>query len=294
MPAKRTRRFDPAAPGPDRAPRRAPERPGAAPTSFPAPPRLQVFSPLPAPLEPPPDFLQAAADLGVAFDPGDLERLGLYLALLLETNKSFNLTAITDPHEAWTRHILDALTLIPLLSDIQSAAASDPATSPPSIIDIGSGGGLPGIPLAIVLPHLRFTLLEATGKKADFLRAAASALALPNVTVIQARAETLGQDHRAHREHYDVATVRAVGHLAIVAELAAPLVRPGGLILCVKGAKADQEVEEAAKAIGLVGARHAATVSTPTGRIVVLEKATRTPRTYPRLDGEPKRKPLGM
>jgi 16S rRNA (guanine527-N7)-methyltransferase len=253
---------------------------------------------LPAPLVPPPHFTDAARSLGIEFDPGDVERLGAFLSLLLETNASFNLTAITDPHEAWTRHILDALTLLPLLSEV-----TPQGERPLRVIDIGSGGGVPAIPLAIVLPQMRITLLEPTGKKAAFLRHAAALLDLGGVTVIQGRAENLGQDIRGaekgdglgpHREGYDAVTARALGHLAVLAELALPLARPGGLVLAIKGARADQEIQEATKAIGLLGGRHAATVETPTGRVVVLEKASRTPRTYPRRDGEPKRAPLGM
>jgi 16S rRNA (guanine527-N7)-methyltransferase len=242
------------------------------------------------PLDPTPEFLAAAESLGIQFDPGDTRRLGLYLALLLHANNTCNLTAITDPSEAWMKHILDSLTLLPMLADL--APASEGAQ--PRIIDIGSGGGVPGLPLAIVLPAHQFTLLEATGKKTDFLRAAAPALNLSNVTIIQGRAEELGQEHKTHRERYDAATARALGHLAIVTELAAPLVRPGGLILAIKGAKADAELAEASKAMGLVGARHVTTTQTPTGRIVILEKTTRTPRTYPRRNGEPKRAPLGL
>ncbi len=247
------------------------------------------------PLSPPATFLDAARALGIEFDPEDVPQLGRYLAILLDTNKSFNLTAITDPAEAWTKHILDALTLVPLVVELPIEHAR--------VIDIGSGGGVPGIPLAIVMPQIRITLVEPTGKKAAFLKETAKALGLKNVTVIQGRAENLGQDHKGtergdgqggHREGYDVATARALGHLAIVAELCLPLVKPGGLVLAVKGAKAEQELEEAAKAIGLVGGRHAGTVETPTGRVVVIEKATRTPRLYPRRDGEPKRAPLGM
>jgi 16S rRNA (guanine527-N7)-methyltransferase len=277
-----------------------------------------------APLEPPPGFREAAAALGIDFDPGDVERLGLYLALLLRATRSFNLTAITDPAEAWAKHILDSLTLVPVLveligegggagegtkgqrnkgtergrEELESARGerirSVGSLEGPRIIDIGSGGGAPGIPLAIVLPGVHVTLLEATGKKAQFLRETIAALGLTNAAVLHGRAETLGQDHRHHREKYDAAVVRALGHLAIVAELAVPFVRPGGLILAIKGAKAEAELIEARKAIGLLGARHAATIASPTGRIIVLEKATRTPRTYPRRDGEPKRKPLGL
>ncbi|MBX3356995.1 MAG: 16S rRNA (guanine(527)-N(7))-methyltransferase RsmG [Phycisphaeraceae bacterium] len=241
-------------------------------------------------LEPPPGFIAAAEELGVAFDPGDVDRLGRFLALMLEVNKTHNLTAITDPAEAWTRHILDAISVVPLIASVEPAEAG----SPVRVCDIGAGGGVPGIPLAILLPEVRFTLVEATGKKVEFLRSAVAELGLENVAVVGERAERVGQDHRAHREKYDVALARAVGHLAIVVELCAPLVRPGGVVLAIKGAKAEQEIEQAGKAMGLLGVRLFQTVPTPTGRIVVLEKTTRTPRDYPRRDGEPKRRPLGM
>jgi 16S rRNA (guanine527-N7)-methyltransferase len=280
----------------------------------PAPP-----GPVPAPLVPPPDFEERAAALGIEFEPGDIEKLGLFLALLLETNKTHNLTAITDPADAWSKHILDALTLVgPImaLSEAPADSGAEPGdgAGPPgetpgqrhpqpkasvsrpdlSIIDVGSGGGLPAIPLAIVLSTVRFTLLEATGKKVEFLTRASAVLGLGNVRVIHGRAERIGQEHRVHRESYDGATARALGHLAVVAELTAPLVRPHGVVLAVKGAKADQEIEEARKAFGMLGVRHLETIPTPTGRVVVLEKTTRTPRLYPRKDGEPKRTPLGV
>jgi len=239
---------------------------------------------------PPESFLPAAAGLGIEFEPGDVERLRAFLDLLLEANKTTNLTAIRDPQEAWTKHILDAMTLVPVVASLGEGREEV------SVIDVGSGGGVPGMPLAIVMPSVRFTLLEATGKKAAFLRAAAEQLGLKNVTVLNERAERAGQSHReeGHREKFDVAIARALGHLAVVAELCAPLVRPGGWVLAVKGAKAEQELEESGKALGLVGLRHARTEQTPTGRIVLLEKTTRTPRTYPRKDGEPSRVPLGL
>jgi 16S rRNA (guanine527-N7)-methyltransferase len=257
-----------------------------------------------APIEPPPDFLAAAESLGIAFDPGDLDRLGQYLALLLEANRTHNLTAITDPAQAWHRHVLDALTLVPLLAgfDPGSGGQAPPAPAldapaaprrPMLVIDIGSGGGVPGIPLATVLPAVRFTLLEATGKKARFLSRAVSDLGLANAEVVNARAERIGHDP-AHRAHYDAAIARAVGHLAVVAELAVPLVKPQGLVLAVKGAKADEELAQAAGALTLLKAHHEFTQPTPTGRIVVLRKDAATPRIYPRRDGEPKRKPLGL
>ncbi len=281
--------------------------------------------PPPPALPAPADFVERAREMGIEFEPGDVERLGLFLAMLLEANKTHNLTAITDPTEAWSKHILDALTLIGPIATLsdppadaeveaepeepeavdplhhhphQSRAAgttrSDVMKDPLSIIDVGSGGGVPAIPLAIVMPDVRFSLLEATGKKAEFLSQVKRALDLRNVRVINDRSEKVGQEHKIHREKYDAATARALGHLAVVAELTGPLVKPGGVVLAVKGAKAEQEIEEAHKAFGMIGLRHVHTIQTATGRIVVLEKTTRTPRLYPRKDGEPKRSPLGM
>jgi 16S rRNA (guanine527-N7)-methyltransferase len=266
----------PAAPHPDRAP-----------ISF----DFTNLSALPAPES----FLKAAAELGIEFDADDVERLGRYLAMLLKANDAVNLTAITDVQDAWTKHILDSLTLLPMLADLAEGA---------KVIDVGSGGGLPGVPLAVVMPHLSFTLLEATGKKVEFLRATSAALNLKNLTVIQSRAEQLGQDRgersaagRAggHRESYDAVTARAVGRLAVLAELTVPFAKSeGGLVLLIKGQKADEELAEAGEALHQLKAVHAATVNTPTGRVIVLEKRSATPKMYPRRDGEPARAPIGV
>lgn len=248
---------------------------------------------LPA-LDAPASFIESAAGLGVEFEAGDVERLGAFLAILLDANTRMNLTAITDPDEAWHRHVLDALTLLPLLVELPEGGR---------VLDVGSGGGVPAIPLAIVCPHLRFTLLEATGKKAEFLRGAIGQLGLSNADVVRERAERAGQDRGERtgggereggmREAFDAVTARAVGRLAVVAELTAPFARVGGLVLLVKGQRADEELAEGAGAVELLGAAHAGTVDTPTGRVVVLEKVRPTPRTYPRREGEPKRAPLG-
>lgn len=237
------------------------------------------------PLPPTPEFLAQASAMGIAFDEGDVERLGLYLALLLDTNKAFNLTAITVPAQAWERHVLDSLSLVPMLADLPGE---------PAVVDVGSGGGAPGIPLAIVMPRVRFTLVEATGKKARFLEDTARAIGLANVEVINDRAETLGQNHRSHRERYDAGLARAVGRIAVVLELLVPLLKVGGLALLTKGQQAEAEIEEAQEALRTLHASVAGVVETPTGKIVAVEKHRPTPRSFPRRPGEPARSPIGV
>ncbi|MEM7229041.1 MAG: 16S rRNA (guanine(527)-N(7))-methyltransferase RsmG [Planctomycetota bacterium] len=238
----------------------------------------------PSPLAPPAEFLHAAERLNIAFDPGDLDRLGQYLAMLLDTNTRFNLTAVTDEVTAWTRHILDSLAILPIIRSIDAT----------TVLDVGSGGGLPGIPLAIVCPDLQVTLLEATGKKVSFLQSVIDALALPNVRVVNDRAETAAHDRNTHRATYDVVTARAVGRLAVLLEITVPFAREQGYVVAIKGERAGEEVDEAKAALHLLHAQVTHTIRTETSTIVVIEKTRKTPRTYPRRPGEPKRAPLGI
>lgn len=232
-------------------------------------------------IQPPDEFIRATKTLGIAFETGDVQRLGRFLSLLLDANTRFNLTAITDETQAWMRHIFDALTLLP---HIASANAT-------SLIDIGSGGGVPGIPLAITLAQLHVTLVESTGKKAAFLRDAVAQLELPNVTVINDRAETLGRQDE-HREAYDIVTARAVGRLPVLLELTTPLAKVGGHVLAIKGEQADAEIAESKQALHRLHCTVTDTTRTPTGTIITVEKLRSTPRLYPRRPGEPKRDPL--
>ncbi len=282
--------------------------------------RASVFADLPDPeaITPNAEFLELCDAQEIAFDAGDIERLGRYLALLLAANERVNLTAIRDTDAAWIRHIFDSLTLIAMLSDLDAGAR---------IIDVGAGGGLPSLPLAITLPNLDFTLLEATGKKAEFLALAIGRLKLPNARVIQMRAEQAGQmraTHGAtdgsstsagvqsrntggqaasgtgnefnrvasHRESYDAAIARALGPIRVASELTVPLIKQHALVLLVKGERAEEELSDAAHALRELRATHAGTFDTPTGKIVCLTKHSATPRIYPRRDGEPKRHPL--
>lgn len=236
----------------------------------------------------PQPVLEDLRKLSLLVPPGELERLSAYLDKLLETNQRFNLTAIRDRDTAWRRHIIDSLTLLPLLQEL--AAGSH-------LIDVGSGGGLPGIPLAITRPDLHITLLEATGKKARFLEECARDLPLPNVRVLNERAEHVGQD-RKHRQQFDVAVARAIGPLAELLEYTLPLVRIGGRVLAMKGPGLEQELEAAKNALAVLGSDEAGVFDAyPPGfgmQTVILQvnKARPTPKAYPRAAGTPRLHPL--
>lgn len=221
--------------------------------------RAPIVLATPAPLLPPEDVASRCAAIGAPVDASALTKLGSYLAHLLAMNEQMNLTAIKDAESAWERHVLDALTLLPHLSDV-------PADS--RLADIGSGGGIPGIPIAVARPDLRVTLVEATQKKAAFLTAVSAALGLANVTVRAERAEVLAKSEL--RGTFDVVTARAVARLLTLVPLAAPLARPGGRLLLVKGERAQEELTEAAAVLAKCRARHVGTTLTPTGRIVRL------------------------
>jgi 16S rRNA (guanine527-N7)-methyltransferase len=165
------------------------------------------------------------------------------------------------------------------------------------VVDVGSGGGLPGLPLAMARSDLRVTLLEASQRKGAFLVQATAKLALRNTAVLRGRAEDAGRDPR-HREQFDVATARAVAPFPVLAELCLPLVRVGGLMLAMK-ANADSEVSGASRALDLLGGRLVRLAETPSpsrdrGQVAVVEKVAPTPAAYPRRAGVPERRPLGI
>lgn len=206
---------------------------------------------------------------------------------LIEWNQKFNLTAIRDAESIRTKHFLDSF----------SCVLAWKASPPGNLIDIGTGAGFPGIPLKILYPNLKLTLVESVGKKAMFCQHIVRVLGLEHVNVIQARAEDLGQK-RQHREQYDWAVARAVANLNVLSEYLIPLIKVGGMALAQKGESGPAEAQSAEKAMELLGGKlkQLIPVNLPTVAedryLVVMEKVAATPPKYPRKPGIPMKQPL--
>ena len=233
--------------------------------------------------------LQGLPDLAGRLNTSMLDRLEAYVDLLLAANEHFNLTRVTQPIDVARTHLLDALAALPYLDDIASSRA----------IDIGSGGGLPAIPIAIARPDLSWLLVESVGKKARALSDFVDELRVPAVQVVAERAETVGRDP-GYRETAGLVTARAVAALPVLAELAIPLLAPGGRLLAWKGPLTphDGELRQGARAAALLGGGPPELL--PAGipqlgghTFVRVAKRRPTPDHYPRRPGEPARRPLG-
>jgi 16S rRNA (guanine527-N7)-methyltransferase len=234
---------------------------------------------------------EGARRLDVPLSEVQLSAFQTYYDTLIDCNKRVNLTRITDYEEVQTKHFLDSLSCLPI---IRRAGEKSLGLQ---IIDVGSGAGFPGLVLKIAMPVLRVTLLDATGKKTEFLRFLIERLELSAVTVVNARAEEAGQDQR-HREQYDVALARALAGMSPLAELTLPLVRVGGLVIAQKGDDPAAEVDAAHTAIVKLGGQvqEITPVVVPglkgTRHLVILEKVSPSPSKYPRRPGMPVKRPL--
>lgn len=229
-----------------------------------------------------------ASRAGITLTDEQHALLGRYLDLLIEANQRMNLTRITDRAAAELNHVGDALTLLPHL----------PAQPGTKIADVGTGGGVPGIPIAIALPNVRVTLIESTKKKATFLTEAVGKLGLGNVKLLSSRAEEAGTPDAPMREAFDVAVARAVATMDWLAEWCLPLVKKGGKMLAMKGPKVNEELPVAKKAIQLCGGgepvvRPVNLPGTEHRVIVEIPKVSRTDKRYPRDPTVAKGKPLG-
>jgi 16S rRNA (guanine527-N7)-methyltransferase len=227
--------------------------------------------------------------IAASLPPGFMDAAERFVGLLLAANRRVNLTRVTSPDEVARLHLLDAL----------AALAEIDRMAPAEAIDLGSGGGLPALPLAMVRPEMNWTMVDSVGKKATILAEFVQALGLRNVTVIADRAEALGRS-AAHRERYGLVTARACAALPVLAELALPLLAIGGSLLAWKGplSKTDEEVRRGQEAAGQLGGGPLRILDPGVAalgghRFVIVPKERPTEARFPRRPGEPGRRPLG-
>jgi 16S rRNA (guanine527-N7)-methyltransferase len=235
------------------------------------------------------DLEELLSGLPMSLPDDFLDRAERFVELLLAANIHLNLTRVVEPAAVARLHLLDALAALPLLD----------ALTPKTATDLGSGGGVPGIPLALARPDIQWTLVDSVIKKADALRGFAESLGLGNVAVIADRAETLGQSP-AHRDRYDLVAARACAALPVLAELALPLLRTGGALIAWKGPLDDgaEEVRRGRAAAAQLGGGSPRVLATGLAALgdhtfVLVPKDGPTPARYPRRPGEPGRRPLG-
>ncbi len=236
------------------------------------------------------DSLTAGASgLGLTLSAAQRDRFETYYRELTEWNRRANLTAITGYEQVQLNHFLDALTV--------ALVWRPAATGATRVIDVGSGGGVPGVPLRIVFPEIRLTLLEATAKKADFLRHLTERLGLDDVETVVGRSEEVAHDER-FREVFDLVLARGVAPMPALAELTLPFAATGGIVVAHKKGDIDEEIRQASSAIETMGGRlrEVRAVELPEFAdnrcLVVVEKVAATPAKYPRRPGVPARRPL--
>lgn len=231
-------------------------------------------------------LVQGAAELGLALSDAQLEQFERYFAILTEKNRVMNLTAITEEADAARLHFLDCLALLPL-GGFEGA----------SVIDIGSGAGFPGVPFKIAREDIALTLLDAQQKRVGFLEELCRALGLEGVRCLHARAEEAALLPKM-RDAFDVAVSRAVARLNVLIELCLPFVRPGGRFIAMKGPESDDEIREAARGAGILGAEletvrdYVIPGTDVRHRAVVYRKKRETPKGYPRRFAKIQKNPL--
>ncbi len=220
-----------------------------------------------------------AARLGIPLTEAQLEQFCAFGAALIEKNQVMNLTAITEPEAVAKLHFADCLALLNC-TDCKGK----------KLIDVGCGAGFPGVPLKLGEPSLRVTLLDSLQKRVNWLSETLEAMGV-EAACVSARAEEYG-----HREEYDIATSRAVARLNILAELCLPFVKVGGLFLAMKGAAALEELEEAKKAISLLGGKtekvYTYTIDGVERSVLLIRKIKPTPPRFPRRYAKIKQQPL--
>ncbi len=233
------------------------------------------------------EFEVALSKLGLEMSEIQRDQFLLYYEMLIEKNKVMNLTAITEFDEVWLKHFVDSLALCQVrdLSEEQT------------VLDLGTGAGFPGIPLKIMFPNLRITLMDSLNKRIHFLNEVIDALQLDGIEAVHERAE-MGARNKSYRENFDLCVSRAVANISTLSEYCLPFVAEGGQFISYKSGNIDEELDGKEKVIQKLGGElsdvfHFQLADTDQSRsFVVIDKIAKTPKTYPRKAGLPSKEPL--
>ena len=220
--------------------------------------------------------------VGVECNEQQAETLWKYMENILLWNKSVNLTAIKDEDDFIIKHFVDSLTANNL-PEMKTAS---------HIIDVGTGGGFPGIPLSILNPYKQFVLLDSLAKRLKIIDEISSSLSIMNATTVHGRSEDIGRNPM-YRERFDLCVSRAVADLSVLSEYCLPFVSLGGSFVAYKGFDVEEELGRAAKSISVLGGTLNRIVDTETKqKLIIVTKTAHTPKEYPRRAGDAKRNPL--
>lgn len=235
------------------------------------------------------EFILAVKNAGITLTKHQIQQFEDYFNMLIATNEHVNLTAITEKNDVYLKHFYDSLTISFYEQDLQTAEKT--------LIDIGTGAGFPSLPLKIVFPQLKITMVDSLQKRINFLQEVVTTLDLSGVEIIHGRAEDIGQNLR-YREAFDYATARAVARTSVLAEYTLPFVKKGGKFIVMKGAAAQQELADGKQALATLGGvlHDEFEFSLPNGDvryIQIVNKNKKTPKQYPRQAGTPSKKPIG-
>lgn len=230
---------------------------------------------------------KAAQDVGLELSKEQYEKFIVYMKLLQEWNEKINLTAIVDDEEIIKKHFIDSI----------KAFKRDEFKKANTLIDVGTGAGFPGLPIAIMRNEIKVTLLDSLNKRIKFLNTVISELKLDNVVTIHSRAEDGARD-KSLREKFDIATSRAVANMSVLSEFCLPYVKVGGNFIALKGPSVDQEIEESKGAIKILGGELVDICEVQIEdtdlkhNLVIVKKIKECIKTYPRKAGSITKNPL--